>query len=330
MASTSESKTGGPDLVIGFSPESDEQTAAAKDDGADYLGVGPVFGSTSKLDAGQAIGPGGIARRARLAGIPIIGIGGVDAARAPRVIAAGAVGVAVISAILGAQDPMRAARALRRAVDSALTAPATRPPVPRLMSITDSTNALRALPDFARRALAGGADAVQVREKHLDQARLLATVRAIVEAVSSPEFVVVNGDLGVALRVGTGLHLPESDEQIEVARDLLGSHVLIGRSVHSEHAARASAGADYLIAGHVFPTRSHNDRPPIGIEGLRRIVEAAPCPVLAIGGVDASNVGAAIAAGAHGAAVISAINDAADPDAAARLLRSKIDEALEA
>jgi thiamine-phosphate pyrophosphorylase len=110
----------GPEFVIGFSPETDQQAAEAKDRGASYLGIGPVYGTTSKQDAGPSIGLETIALRTRLGGIPTIGIGGVTHANAGAVIAAGTSGVAVISAILCASNPREAATNLRKAVDVAL------------------------------------------------------------------------------------------------------------------------------------------------------------------------------------------------------------------
>lgn len=109
-----------PAFVIGYSPETDEQATVAQARGASYLGVGPVFGTASKHDAGPAIGLETIARRIELSGIPTIGIGGVTAENAGQVIAAGACGIAAISAILRADDPESAARRLRQAVDEAL------------------------------------------------------------------------------------------------------------------------------------------------------------------------------------------------------------------
>jgi thiamine-phosphate diphosphorylase len=109
----------GDRFVIGYSPETDEQTVQARDDGADYLGVGPVYGTASKDDAGQPIGLDTIRRRAELAGIPIIGIGGITPENAVDVVAAGAVGVAVVGAIVRADDPREVARRLRHAVSPA-------------------------------------------------------------------------------------------------------------------------------------------------------------------------------------------------------------------
>jgi thiamine-phosphate diphosphorylase len=110
-------RIGGPDLVIGYSPETDEQTRHAAERGATYLGVGPVFGTATKSDAGMAIGLETLSRRAELAGVPTIGIGGIGAQTARSVINAGAVGVAVVSAISMQESPEAAAIALRRALD---------------------------------------------------------------------------------------------------------------------------------------------------------------------------------------------------------------------
>ncbi len=110
----------GDNFIIGYSPETDDQTVAAASEGADYLGVGPVFGTASKHDAGAAIGLETLHRRAQLAGVPIIGIGGITPGNAADVIGTGAVGVAVVGAILHADDPREAARRLKGAVDAAL------------------------------------------------------------------------------------------------------------------------------------------------------------------------------------------------------------------
>lgn len=109
-------RIGGPGAVIGFSPETDEQAATGAGSGANYLGVGPIFGTRSKADAGQAIGLETLRRRVDLAGIPVIGIGGISSVNARLVLGTGAVGVAVVSAILQASDPGAATSALRDTV----------------------------------------------------------------------------------------------------------------------------------------------------------------------------------------------------------------------
>lgn len=106
-------------LLIGYSPETDEQSMTARDRGADYLGVGPVFGTVSKADAGIPIGRETIRRRIGLAGIPVIGIGGITSDNAASVLETGAAGVAVVGAIMRAPDPRTAAAWLRAVVDPA-------------------------------------------------------------------------------------------------------------------------------------------------------------------------------------------------------------------
>lgn len=107
---------GGPNLIIGYSPESDEQIAAAAGAGASYLGIGPVFATATKHDAGAPLGLVEFTCRLKIGGLPGVGIGGIDATNAASVMAAGADGVAVVSAILGAPDPALASSELLAAI----------------------------------------------------------------------------------------------------------------------------------------------------------------------------------------------------------------------
>ena len=101
--------------IIGYSPETDDEAAQAAGDGASYLGVGPVFSTGSKGDAGEPLGFESLRRRIDLAGIPVVAIGGIKAENVLPIRASGAVGVAVLSAILGAEDPGEATLMLRDA-----------------------------------------------------------------------------------------------------------------------------------------------------------------------------------------------------------------------
>jgi thiamine-phosphate pyrophosphorylase len=111
---------GGPDFLIGYSPASDSEAAQAAARGADYLGVGPVYGTKSKSDAGEAIGLETLRRRVQSAGVPVIGIGGISNRNAAQVIGAGAVGIAVVSAILQSEQPRYAATELAEIVSKSL------------------------------------------------------------------------------------------------------------------------------------------------------------------------------------------------------------------
>ncbi len=103
-----------PGSIIGFSPESVEQAREALARGADYLGVGPVFGSATKGDAGEPIGLEGISSYSEAVHAPVIGVGGITAETAASVVEAGAAGVAVVSAVTRAADMSAATSALLR------------------------------------------------------------------------------------------------------------------------------------------------------------------------------------------------------------------------
>lgn len=104
----------GPGFLIGYSPETDGQIAGAEMAGASYLGVGPVFETATKADAGPALGLAEFSRRRKLTDLPVVAIGGIKPTNAPEVMSAGADGVAVASAILGGAEPAAATRNLKR------------------------------------------------------------------------------------------------------------------------------------------------------------------------------------------------------------------------
>jgi len=123
----------GPAPFVGLSIKTVEQARAAPLGTIDYVGIGGVFGTTSKNQTSGPIGPDGLARivrvfRDRIGNFPTCGIAGINAQNAAQVIAAGADGVSVISALSLAPDPTAAARELRAVVDAALEKHAPTPP----------------------------------------------------------------------------------------------------------------------------------------------------------------------------------------------------------
>jgi len=108
---------GGPEFIIGYSPETDTQILGASESGVSYLGIGPVYATSSKLDAGDPLGITEFSRRLSLSRLPAVGIGGIGAGNAAQVVTAGASGVAVVSAILRARDPACATAQLLAAMD---------------------------------------------------------------------------------------------------------------------------------------------------------------------------------------------------------------------
>ena len=168
--------------------------------------------------------------------------------------------------------------------------------------------------ETARQAVAAGATVVQLRVK-------APTAEVVARGAGFAQLgvtFVVNDDVDAALALGAdGVHLGRSDEGAERAR---AAGLLLGRSATTFEEAVA-AEADYLGAGPVWTTPSKEDADPaFGLETLARICRAVDIPVVAIGGVDASNAGDCIRAGAAGVAVIRA---ATDPG-----LRRAVDDAL--
>lgn len=106
-------------MVLGFSPLAMPDVRVARSQGADYVGLGPVFGTASKTDAQPELGLTALAEQVAAAGLAAVGIGGITVANAGSVIRAGADGVAVISAIQAAANPHQAAESLALAVNLA-------------------------------------------------------------------------------------------------------------------------------------------------------------------------------------------------------------------
>jgi thiamine-phosphate pyrophosphorylase len=194
------------------------------------------------------------------------------------------------------------------------------------------------LPELARLLAAGGATLVQLRDKRSETRATVETARAV-KAALAPFGVplLVNDRVDVALAAGAdGVHVGPTDMAVEDARRLLGPKAIIGFSTKSVAVAEAVPIAliDYVGIGGVYATTSKdNPNPPIGVEGLRRIVEVFQrrkpgFPSCAIAGITAANAGATISAGADGVAVISALSLAPDPTVAAKAMRAVVDTAL--
>lgn len=192
----------------------------------------------------------------------------------------------------------------------------------RLVAITDDLRDGReGLLARAAAAVRGGATMVQLRLKQEPARTLVELARALVGAVPVP--VVVNDRADVALAAGAaGVHVGVEDVPPAALRRIVPTGFAIGVSVGAESEVANAAGADYVGIGPVFPTLSKHDAGPvIGVEEFARLLDLTGLPAVAIGGVDAANAGAVMAAGASGVAVIRAVLGAADPEAAARVLR---------
>jgi thiamine-phosphate pyrophosphorylase len=171
-------------------------------------------------------------------------------------------------------------------------------------------------------AVAGGVTLVQLREKGRSSRELFTLALKLRELTRKQGVpLIINDRLDIALAAGAdGVHLGQSDLPVGEARRIGGEGLVIGASAHNpEEARRAEAeGADYLGAGAVFPTESKGDITAlIGLEGLAAICGAVRIPVVGIGGIGPARLREVKAAGAAGAAVISAILSRPDTRAAA-------------
>ena len=156
----------------------------------------------------------------------------------------------------------------------------------------------------ARAAVAAGATVVQLRVKGARTSELVALGR---ELAGLEAQLVVNDDVEAALELGCGVHLGQTDPGAERAA---AAGLLLGISARTRREAAVAefSGASYVGAGPIWATPSKQDAAePIGLEGLREVCLAVNVPVVAIGGVDASNAGECIRAGAAGVAVIRAV-----------------------
>jgi thiamine-phosphate diphosphorylase len=159
----------------------------------------------------------------------------------------------------------------------------------------------------ARFAVEAGVDLIQVRERDLEAAELASLVIALLAVTRGTRTrLVVNDRLDIAVACGAGgVHLRGDSLAPAAARQMTPAGFLIGRSVHGVEEVPGAAGADYLIAGTVFPTGSKPEAVTrLGPDGLRSLVRAARMPVLAIGGVTADRMDEIAAAGAAGFAAI--------------------------
>lgn len=202
--------------------------------------------------------------------------------------------------------------------------------VPRLHVLTDDAapSAVLALVD---RVLAAGAPAIQVRAKGVDDRAWLALATDVAARCrDAGALCIVNDRADIAVAAGAdGVHLGADDLPVAAARAVVGPDLLVGATARDAEQARAAVadGADYLGVGPVHATQTKQGLPsPIGTEGLAAVTAAVEVPVLAIAGITARRVPAAIGAGAHGVAVTGAVSRVDDPGAAVHDLLAALDQ----
>lgn len=201
--------------------------------------------------------------------------------------------------------------------------------LPRLYAIVDPLDTGRDPVALAEALLAGGARCLQLRWKPaaprdvLDAAR---AIRSVAHAAGAVFLVNDRPDLAV-LAGADGVHLGQDDLPITAARRVLGPGRIVGLSTHDPEQARraAEAGADYVAVGPVYTTTSKvGALAPRGLDLVRAARAVVPCPLVAIGGIDAVTAAHVIAAGADAVAMIGALVRAPDASAAVREMLDRL------
>jgi thiamine-phosphate pyrophosphorylase len=201
----------------------------------------------------------------------------------------------------------------------------------QLYLVTGTRPGGRPLREVLAAALRGGVDLVQLREKSAPDDELLAAAEVARElcAESGALFILNDRPDLVERAEADGVHVGQDDASPAEARALIGDERVLGLSTHTPDQIAAAAGVDYLGVGPVHETPTKPGRAPVGLELVRHAAAHAAVPWFAIGGVSAETIGAVVAAGARRVAVVRAIADAEDPEAAARSLRRALDTVRE-
>jgi thiamine-phosphate pyrophosphorylase len=189
------------------------------------------------------------------------------------------------------------------------------------------------LPTLLRAAIAGGVDVVQLREKHMPDEELASVARAarlLCEELGA--LLVVNDRPWVAREArADGIHVGQDDIPPAEVRELVGPEMLIGLSTHSPEQIDAvdTSLVDYIGVGPIHETPTKPGRAAVGVELISYAAANATLPFFAIGGLDVTNIDAALNAGAARVCVLRAIAAAEDPEQASRALRDRLEPAGE-
>ena len=197
-------------------------------------------------------------------------------------------------------------------------------PSPPLLVVSDRSQARQQIVEVAEAAFRGGCRWFSLREKDLagpERHQLLRVLVALGKCYGA--VVTVHDDIDAAIAErADGVHLPGGGDPA-AARRRLGAAALIGVSAHSpeDAAGQVAAGADYATLSPIFLTQSKPGYgPALGLDAIAQAARLAPGRVVALGGIDETNIAACLAAGARGIAVMGEIMRAVDPEAAVRRL----------
>lgn len=200
-----------------------------------------------------------------------------------------------------------------------------------LCLVTDFKNKSAAeYQSFLLNAVKGGVTSVQLRAKNKTPHEILQIAKELKTLLTPLQIpLIINDHIEIAREVdAAGVHVGQSDAAATKARELLGPDKIIGLSIETKEQliqANQLDCIDYVAASAVFPSTNKLDCKTIwGIDGLQKLVKQSRHPVVAIGGINLTNISDVVKTGVTGVAVIGAIHDQSDPEQAAANLLSKI------
>lgn len=180
----------------------------------------------------------------------------------------------------------------------------------------------RAVEDVVAAALRGGATMVQLRNKDCSRDIVIDEAKRIQGVLADSDVpLIINDYVELAAEIGAdGVHIGQDDMSIRDARNIMGDNAILGLTAFTRgHYDKIDADViDYVGTGPCYSTLTKPDKPVLGVSGLMQLVNNAPVPVVGIGGITPENTADVISAGAKGVAMMRAISDAIDPEAAAR------------
>ncbi len=200
----------------------------------------------------------------------------------------------------------------------------------KLYVLISSSIAAKSVIKTTRLVMDGGADAIQLREKTISDSEFITLAEEVRDITTkNGTLLIINDRVHIAREINAdGIHLGQQDMSALEARNIVGDKKIIGVSTHSVIQAKQAQkdGADYIAVGPIYPTKTKNYEPSVGIQIIREISKAVNIPFIAIGAITLDNLDEVLKAGASRIAVCSAIIGSKDIYSSTKQFKEKLDE----
>ncbi len=198
----------------------------------------------------------------------------------------------------------------------------------RLYVLISSSIATKSVKETSRLVIDGGADAIQLREKTISDSEFISLAGEVRDITTKRgSLLIINDRVHIAREINAdGVHLGQQDMSALEARDIIGYEKTIGVSTHSVIQAKQAQkdGADYIAIGPIYPTKTKDYEPSVGIKIIREILGTVNIPFIAIGAITLENIDDVLKAGASKVAVCSAIIGSKDIYSSTRQFKEEL------